>query len=340
MTTTYRLGEIAERFALQLRGDPQREVRGIASLADAGPHDLSFLANPRYRNELATTRAAAVIIHPDEARAGTADALLADDPYLALARVASLFDDSRQCQPGVHPSAVVSPRAQVAADADIGAGCVIDPGAVVESGAILGPHCIIGPHCHVGADTHLVARVTLVKRVTLGARVVVHPGTVIGADGFGLASDNGRWVKIPQLGGVRIGDDCEIGANCTIDCGALSDTVLEQGVQLDNLIQIAHNVHIGAHTAIAGCAAVAGSAHIGRHCQIGGGAGILGHLTLADHVTITAMTLVTRSIGEAGEYSSGTAFQDNRAWRKNAARFRQLDNLARRVGALEKEYKT
>lgn len=340
MTTSYRLGEIAERFGLQLRGDPAREVCGIAALADAGPQELSFLANPRYRSQLAATRAGAVIIHPDEAGTTTADALLCDEPYLALARVATLFDDSRECQPGVHPSAVVSPRAQVAADADIGAGCFIDAGAVVESGAILGPHCIIGPNCHVGAGAHLVARVTLVKRVTLGSRVVVHPGTVIGADGFGLAMDGERWVKVPQLGGVRIGDGCEIGANCTIDCGALSDTVIEEGVRLDNLIQVAHNVHIGAHTAIAGCAAIAGSARIGRHCQIGGGAGILGHLTLADHVTITAMTLVTRSIGQAGEYSSGTAFQDNRAWRKNAARFRQLDDLARRVGALEKDNKT
>lgn len=340
MTKTYLLGEIAKRFALQLRGDPEREVRGIATLADAGPQELSFLSNPRYRSQLVRSRAGAIIIHPDDAGASTADLLIADDPHLALARVAGLFDDSRQCQPGIHPSAVVSPRAQVAADADIGAGCFIEAGAVVESGAILGPHCIVGANCLVGRNAHLVARVTLVKRVTLGSGVVIHPGTVIGADGFGLAMDGDHWVKVPQLGGVRIGDGCEIGANCTIDCGALSDTVIEQGVRLDNLIQIAHNVHIGAHTAIAGCAAIAGSARIGRHCQIGGGAGILGHLTLADHVTITAMTLVTRSIRQAGEYSSGTAFQDNRAWRKNAARFRQLDDLARRVGALEKDNKT
>ncbi|HEU0276230.1 MAG TPA: UDP-3-O-(3-hydroxymyristoyl)glucosamine N-acyltransferase, partial [Rhodanobacteraceae bacterium] len=192
-----------------------------------------------------------------------------------------------------------------------------------------------GPDCRIGAQSRLGPRVTLVTRVTLGRRVLVHPGVVIGADGFGLARDATGWVKVPQLGGVRIGDDCEIGANTTIDRGALDDTVLEDDVRLDNQIQIAHNVHIGAHSALAGCAAVAGSARIGRDCLIGGGAGVLGHLEITDGVTITAMSLVTHSIHKPGVYSSGSPIDTNAAWRRNAARMRHLDAMAHRLAALE-----
>jgi UDP-3-O-[3-hydroxymyristoyl] glucosamine N-acyltransferase len=207
---------------------------------------------------------------------------------------------------------------------------------------VLGTHCIVGRDCIVGAQSRLVARVTLVQDVRLGRRVLVHPGAVLGADGFGLAferdaPDQGHWIKVPQLGGVVIGDDCEIGANTTIDRGALGDTVLEEDVRLDNQIQIAHNVHIGAHTALAGCAAVAGSASIGRYCLIGGSAGILGHLSITDRVTVTAMSLVTHSIREPGEYSSGTPIQSNRQWRRNAARFKHLDEIVRRLGGAGKE---
>jgi UDP-3-O-[3-hydroxymyristoyl] glucosamine N-acyltransferase len=196
---------------------------------------------------------------------------------------------------------------------------------------------MIGEDCEVGAGSELGARVTLVTRVRLGQRVRIHPGAVLGADGFGLAMDAGRWIKVPQLGGVVIGDDCEIGANTTIDRGALGDTVLEEDVRLDNQIQIGHNVHIGAHTSMAGCSAAAGSAKIGRYCLIGGAAGVLGHLEICDKVTITAMSLVTHSIREPGEYSSGTPLTDNRTWRKNAARFKQLDSLARRLPGVRKE---
>ena len=209
----------------------------------------------------------------------------------------------------------------------------------VGAGAVVGPGCVIGDDCVVGAGSELVARVTLVMRVAIGKRVRVHPGAVIGADGFGLAmSDDGdgQWLKVPQLGGVVIGDDCEIGANTTIDRGALDDTVLEADVRLDNQIQIGHNVHIGAHTAMAGCSAVAGSARIGRYCLIGGGAGVLGHLELCDRVVVTAMSLVSHSIREPGEYSSGTPLMDNRSWRRNAARFKQLDAFVRRMGAAGK----
>ena len=334
------LADLAQRFALELRGDGAKTIDGVGALATAGATQLGFLANPHYRNQLAASKAGAVILRADDAPHWPGTSLVAADPYVAFARVAALFERTPAAAPGIHPSAVVAPGARVAASASVGPLCAIDAGAIIEDGAVLGPHCIIGPDCIVGAQTRCVARVTLVTRVTLGKRVLVHPGAVIGADGFGLAFDRGHWVKVPQLGGVRVGDDCEIGANTTIDRGALEDTLLEEDVRLDNQIQIAHNVRIGAHTAMAGCSAVAGSARIGRYCLIGGGAGILGHLTVADRVTITARCLVTRSIDHAGEYSSGVPFQPAREWRRNAARFKHLDDLTRRVQALEKDPKS
>ncbi|MCQ4166310.1 UDP-3-O-(3-hydroxymyristoyl)glucosamine N-acyltransferase [Tahibacter harae] len=333
----WRAGALAERFGLELRGDAATQVEGVATLALAGPGQLSFLSNPRYRAQMQASAAGVVVLRADDAPLRQGTALIARDPYVAYAHIAALFERSTAAPSGIHPSAVVDPQAQVAASASIGPHCVIEAGAVIEDGAVLGPACLVGPDCRVGPQARLVARVTLVTRVRLGARVLVHPGTVIGADGFGLAFERDHWIKVPQLGGVRIGDDCEIGANCTIDRGALEDTVLEEDVRLDNQIQIAHNVHIGAHTAMAGCSAVAGSARIGRYCQIGGAAGILGHLTIADRVVVTAMSLVTSSIPAAGEYSSGMPALDKAQWRRNAARFRQLDELARRLSALEKD---
>ena len=333
----YRLADLSQRFDLELRGDGGARVRGVATLATAQPDQLAFLANPRYASLLTGTRAGVVVLRAEQAENCPVPALIAADPYLAYAKIAALFEYVPAVQPGVHPTAVVETGARISASASIGPLCTIAASAVVEDGAMLGPHCVIGESCVVGAQARLVARVTLVTRVRLGKRVLVHPGAVLGADGFGIANDRGEWVKVPQLGGVQVGDDCEIGANTTVDRGALEDTVLEEDVRLDNQIQVAHNVVIGAHTAIAGCAAVAGSAKIGRHCLIGGGAGILGHLTIADRVTITAMTLVTHSIAASGEYSSGAPLEENRRWRRNAARMRHLDELARRVAALEKE---
>jgi UDP-3-O-[3-hydroxymyristoyl] glucosamine N-acyltransferase len=335
--TALTLAQLAERFTLTVHGDDSVRIDGVATLATATPSQLGFLANPRYRGELATTQAAAIILREDDAEHFPRAALIAKDPYVAFAKIAALFERTPARVAGVHPSAVIASTAQIAASASIGPFCVVEDGASVGDGAILGPHCHVGVDCHVGAQSRLVARVTLVARVRLGKRVLVHPGAVLGADGFGLAFDKDHWIKVPQLGGVVIGNDCEIGANTTIDRGALGDTVLEEDVRLDNQIQIAHNVHIGAHTAMAGCSAVAGSAKIGRYCLIGGSAGVLGHLQLADKVTITAMSLVTHSIHEPGEYSSGTPIQDNRAWRRNAARFKHLDELTRRVQALEKK---
>ena len=326
--------ELARRLGLAVHGDPATCVSGVATLARATPSSLSFLANPRYRAQLAETRAGIVVMREADAVDHAGTALLAADPYAAFARASALFEVRVAVAPGIHPLSVVDASARVDPGAHVGAFASIGARSVVEAGAVIGPGCVIGEDCVVGAGSELVARVSLVRRVRLGQRVLIHPGAVLGADGFGLAMDAGHWLKVPQLGGVLVGDDCEIGANTTIDRGALDDTVLEEDVRLDNQIQVGHNVHIGAHTAMAGCSAIAGSARIGRYCLIGGGAGVLGHLELCDRVVVTAMSLVTHSIREPGEYSSGTPLMDNRGWRKAAARFKQLDALARRLGAL------
>jgi len=327
----YRLADLAQQFDLELRGDPETLIKGVATLAAAGPGQLGFLANRLYRRRLSECSAAALVLSAADADDWSGNALLAADPYVAFARIAALFETIPEPAAGVHPSAAVDPSAWVAESARIGPHCSIGPRSRIESGAALGAGCVVGDECIVGADCHLIARVTLVTRVRLGARVRVHPGAVLGADGFGLAMDRGHWIKVPQLGGVVIGDDCEIGANTCIDRGAIEDTVLGVDVRLDNLVQIGHNVVIGDHTAVAGCAAIAGSANIGRYCLIGGGVGIVGHLTICDRVTLTARSLVTSSIKTPGQYSSGVPLQESRQWRRNAARFRQLDQLARRV---------
>lgn len=327
---SYSARELAERYALGLHGDADARVGGVGTLAKAGPGQLAFLANPKYRAQLADSRAGIVVMREDDARGHAGTALIARDPYAAFAKISALFEPRPLREPGIHASAAIDPSAEVAADAHVGPFVSIGARSRIEAGATVGPGCVIGEDCVVGAGSELIARVTLVTRVRLGRRVLIHPGAVLGADGFGLAMEAGRWLKVPQLGGVSIGDDCEIGANTTIDRGAIEDTVLEEDVRLDNQIQIGHNVHIGAHSAMAGCSAAAGSARIGRYCLIGGGAGVLGHLEVCDKVVITAMSLVTRSIREPGEYSSGTPLMDNRSWRKNAARFKQLDAIARR----------
>lgn len=328
---------LAERFGLSVRGDGERRVAGVATLARAGDAQLAFLANPRYRSQLADSGAAVVVMREEDAEGYAGTALIARDPYVAFAKIAALFDHRPAVTTGIHPSAAIDPGAEISPDASIGPFVSIGPRSRVDAGASIGPGCVIGEDCIVGEGCELVARVTLVRRVRLGRRVLIHPGAVLGADGFGLAMEHGHWLKVPQLGGVAIGDDCEIGANTTIDRGALDDTVLEEDVRLDNQIQIGHNVRIGAHSAMAGCSAVAGSATIGRYCLIGGGAGVLGHLQVCDRVVITAMSLVTSSIREPGEYSSGTPLMDNRSWRRSAARFKQLDALAKQVGGRNKE---
>ncbi len=333
----YTLAALAERFGLELKGDGERVIDGVATLENAGPSQLAFLANPLYRKHLANTRAGAVVLNSDDAEGHSGPALVADDPYAGFARIAALFEPQPLRAPGIHASADIAADAVIDPSAHVGAFVSIGARSRIEAGATVGPGSVIGEDCVVGAGSELLARVTLVTRVRLGRRVRIHPGAVLGADGFGLAMQDGRWLKVPQLGGVVVGDDCEIGANTCIDRGALDDTVLEEDVRLDNLIQIGHNVRIGAHTAMAGCAAVAGTATIGRRCLIGGGAGVLGHLHIADGVRVNAMSLVSHSIREPGEYSSGTPLMDNRSWRRNAARFKQLDALFRRLRGSDKD---
>ena len=332
----YRLGELAERIGAALRGDPEIVIERVAALASAGPRDITFLSNRRYRRYLEDTRAGAVILSPEFAGTYPVPALVLDDPYVGYARVAALLNPPAETVPGVAGSAVIDRRANVAADACVGAHCVIEAGASVGAGTSLAAGSFLGRCASIGPGGRIAARVVICEGVRIGARAIIHPGVVIGADGFGIANDDGVWVKIPQLGGVRIGDDVEIGANTTIDRGALTDTVIEDGVKLDNLIQVGHNVHIGAHTAIAACTAIGGSARIGRRCSISGAVSIAGHLEIADDVHLTATSAVPNSIREAGVYSSGMPIQENRAWRRNVARLRQLDEMARRLRAVER----
>jgi UDP-3-O-[3-hydroxymyristoyl] glucosamine N-acyltransferase len=339
--TAATLGEIAAQLGGELIGDPGLVIERIGPLETATASTLSFLANPRYQAQLASTAAACVIVAPALRDAATARgaALVAADPYLYFARLTQWWAKRRRAPdvPGVHASAVIDASARVAASASLGPFVVVEAGASIGAGAVLGAHCVIGAHASVGDGTRLAPRVTLGERCRIGARGIVHAGVVIGADGFGFAPDGGRWEKIEQLGAVVIGDDVEIGANCCIDRGALDDTVIEDGVKLDNLVQVGHNVRIGAHSALAGCVGIAGSATIGRHCSIGGGAIILGHLRLADEVQVSAATVITRSIASPGLYSGVFPFDDNAAWEKNAATLRQLHALRDRLRTLEKK---
>jgi len=323
------LGELATRFGLELTGDPALVVERVATLANAAPGTITFLANPRYRPALAATRASAVVLRGADRAACPVAALVAADPYLAYARIAQLLHPTLAVVPGVDPSASVAPGARIATDAAIGPRAVIGAGTVVEAGAAIGAGSVLGAGCRIGAGTRLAANVTLYDGVVVGARCLIHSGAVLGADGFGIAPSGAGWVKVPQLGTVRLGDDVEVGANTTIDRGAIEDTVLEDGVKLDNQIQVGHNVVIGAQTAIAGCTAIAGSTRIGKRCMIAGGVGIAGHLTIVDEVVVTAKTFVTHSIAKQGVYSGSLGFDEQRRWRRNAARFRRLDEAAR-----------
>jgi UDP-3-O-[3-hydroxymyristoyl] glucosamine N-acyltransferase len=329
------LERLSALIGAKLRGDPACQVERVAPLQSAGPGDLTFLSSRRYRRYLAGSRAAAVILSADHLPDCPTSALVMDNPYLGYARAAAALNPVPVQPAGVHPSAWVAPGARVEPSAWIGAHAVVEAHADIGPGVFVGPGSLVGEGASVGQDTRLVARVTLCRGVRVGRRCLLHPGAVVGADGFGFANDGGTWVKIPQLGSVLIGDDVEVGANTTIDRGALGDTVIEDGVKLDNLIQVAHNCRIGAHSAIAGCTGIAGSAVIGRHCVIGGGVGVVGHLEIADGVQVMGRAVVYQSIREPGIYSSGMPLQEHSLWRRNLPRYRQLDELARRVRALE-----
>lgn len=336
---SYRLGEIAEALGAELRGDPETRVSGLATLQAAGPDQLSFLANPAYAKHLADTRAAAVILSPAAAGDNPTNVLLLNNPYLGYARLSHWFDPVPVAPPGIHPAAVVDPSATIATNAYIGPTAVIEADAVIGDRVAIGAGSVIGARTTIGAGSIIRPRVTLAHDVVVGQRCHILSGAVIGSDGFGFANENGQWHRIAQLGRVVLGDDVEVGANTTIDRGALDDTVIGNGVKLDNLIQIAHNVRIGDHSAMAAMVGISGSTKIGSHCVFGGASGVAGHLEIANQVHLTGMTLVTGDIREPGVYSSGTSADTNRRWRKNAVRFRQLDTLARRVKELEKKSK-
>lgn len=336
MTATITLGQLAEFLGATLRGPADKHITGLATLQEAGPDQVSFLANPQYRKFLATTHAAAVLLKPADAEGYPADALLVPDPYLAYARISHLFDPKPKAPVGVHPTAVVAEDAFVDPAASVGPYAVIESGARIAAGVTIGAHCFIGARSVIGEGGWLAPRVTLYHDVRIGQRVVIQSGAVLGGEGFGFANEKGVWQKIAQIGGVTIGDDVEIGVNTAIDRGAMDDTRIGNGVKLDNQIQIAHNVQIGDHTAMAACVGISGSAKIGKHCMLAGGVGLVGHIEICDGVFVTGMTMVTRSITEPGSYSSGTAMQPAAEWRKSAARMRHLDDMARRLQHLEK----
>ena len=325
------LGEIVERLGGEAVGEAATPLTGVATLDSAGPGEITFLANPKYRGKLAGTRAGAVILGPGDRGAATIPCIVSDNPYAYYARTVTLFHPQAPVRPGIHPFAQIDASANVDAYAEIGAFVVIGAGAVVGKLAKIGAHCVIGERVSIGEGTRLNPRVTIYDDCAIGARCVLHSGVVIGADGFGMARDAGRWVKIPQVGKVRIGDDVEVGANTTIDRGALDDTVIEDGVKLDNQIQVGHNCVIGAHTVVAGCTGISGSVTIGRDCLIGGGVGLVGHISICDRVTISGFSLITKSINEPGTYTGAMPFMPHAEWLRNAVHLRRLDRMAKQL---------
>lgn len=338
----YSLSDLAARFELRLIGDEDRVIHGVSTLKEAGPSHVTFLANRSYKSQLPSTRAGAVVLREEDAAACPVDCLVAADPYLAYARLANLFDQRPAAAPGIHPTAVLADSCRIGRDVSIGANAVIGDRCEIGDACSLGPGTVLEADCRLGEGCRLFANVSLGQGVTLGKRVIIHPGAVIGADGFGIAFAGDHWEKVPQLGSVEIGDDSEIGANSCIDRGAIENTVLGQDVRIDNLVQIAHNVRIGSHTAIAANCGIAGSTTIGEYCLLGGSVGVAGahHLEIADRTTITAGSDLTQSITEPGKTWSGyiTALPAAK-WQRVLARLRNLDDIARKIHTIETEMK-
>ena len=330
------LRQLAERCGAELAGDGEVVIDRVATLDSAERGAIAFLSNPKYRSRLAATRASAVILAPADAAATALPKLVTPNPYAAYARVAAILHPARPPVPGVHATAVVAASARVASSASIGPHAVVGERSTIGDRARLGAGAIVGEDCALAEDCVLHANAVIYARTLIGARTIIHSGAVIGADGFGIAEQNGRWLKVPQVGGVVIGADVEIGANTTIDRGAIGDTTIEDDVKLDNQIQIGHNCRIGAHTAIAGCVGIAGSTTIGRNCMIGGAAMIAGHLEIADGTVIGAATGVSKSIGAAGVYASGLPQMPQREYRQTVAALHRLRSLFERVRALER----
>lgn len=333
------LAQIAEAIDGHLIGDADYLIDSVGTLAQATPQQISFLANTKYKKFLNETHAGAVIVATGLGSELSTNVIEAADPYVAYAKAASLLYPDLISESGIHPTAWIDPTAVVADNVSIGPHVTIDKSVVIESGVSISAGSVIEPNVFIGENCRIKANVTLCHNVQIGQRVTIHPGAVIGADGFGIANDNGKWIKVPQIGRVVIGNDVEIGANTTIDRGAIEDTIIADGVKLDNQIQIAHNVIIGEHTVIAGCVGIAGSTRIGKYCAIGGGTGISGHLDIADGVQLTGMTMVTKSITESGVFSSGIPVEPTKQWHKNVVRYRQMDKLFERVKLLEKHIK-
>ena len=333
---TVSLGELAVRFGCELRGDPAATVDSVAALSQAGPRAVSFLANPKYVTQLADTRAGAVILDARSAASARVPVLVAANPHATFARVATLLHPDPPLNPGVHPAATVSRSAQVDASSEIAAGAFVGDDARIGAGCYIGPGSVVERGARIGEDCRLVARVVIGPRVSLGHRCIVQPGAVVGGDGFGYAPEKGTWVKVPQLGSVVVGDDVEIGANTTIDRGALEDTVIEEGVKLDNLIMIAHNCRIGAHSALAACVAIAGSSVLGKRCILGGRVGLTGHITLCDDVVVLGTSFISHSISKPGVYSSALPSEEAGVWRRIVGRIKRLDSMAKRLRNVEK----
>lgn len=341
-----RLGNLVERLGGRLTGDENTEVFGIAPLDVADASHITFLSNPKLRTKAAHSNAGAMILSADDAAVVGATycgaRIVTDNPYAYFARVAQLFaqQNATPAVPGIHPTASIHPNARIDAGACIGAHVTVEADALIDNGAVIDPGCFIGKAAKIGADTHFFANVAFHAGCEIGQRGIVHSGVVIGADGFGFANDKGVWIKIPQTGRVVIGNDVEIGANTSIDRGALADTIIEDGVKLDNQIQIGHNCHIGAHTLMSGCVGVAGSAKIGKYCMFGGAAMVLGHLTIVDHVQISAGTMVSRSISEPGQYTGFYPLAKNAEWEKSAVIVRNLGAMREKIRELEKTIKS
>lgn len=334
---TLTLQDIATALGATLRGDPQCLIRGLAPLERAKDGDLSFLTSPNYRKFLSSTGASAIILSKEEAEHCSLPVLITDNPRLSLVKAAELFAPQEAVIPGIHPTAVIGENCKIPNSASIGPQCVIGNHVILGEAVVIGAGTVIGNSCVIGDNTEIKPRVTLYPNVKIGSQSIIHSGVVLGGDGFGYAQHEGQWVKMPHLAGVTIGNDVEIGANTTIDRGVLEDTVLGDGVIIDNLVQVGHNVNIGDRTAIAALAAIAGSTKIGKDCLIGGGAMVGGHIEIADKVYLTATTGVNHSINEPGVYSAGFPAKPNAQWRKNVARFQYLDDMARRLRALEKQ---
>jgi UDP-3-O-[3-hydroxymyristoyl] glucosamine N-acyltransferase len=333
------LGDLARRFGCELIGDPDVEVARLGTLSNAGSDALSFLASDAYKKQLPSTKAAAVVLKADDAADCPVAAIVSDAPYATYARMAAAVCPPPAYEPGIHPSAVVAESAEVAATAHVAPNAVVEDGAVLGDNVYVGPGAVVGPGCKLGRDCRVLANVTLVRSVVAGERCIFHSASVVGSDGFGNAMTPEGWVKVPQVGGVRIGDDVELGAGSTIDCGAVGDTVIGNGVRIDNQVHIAHNVHIGDHTAMAAGVAIAGSTRIGKRCLLAGMVGINGHIEICDDVTVMGKAMVSKNITEPGAYASMFPIEKVRSWNRRVASLRRLDKLQSRVSELEKKDK-